>query len=410
MNSHLRLLTSEKNKVHGYALLVALLIIAVLSGIVTEFMFSTKVHAELNTNHRDWLKARYLALSAVNTVQYLLELNQLKPGQLLYGLSSWVGYGSSLENTEKGELISGLAGLTGSPIDPLPSGPLKGQWSINIPTGLFELDGEVFGRVINERGKINLNAIVRINPQDRRNDSRNDDVYNVLYTLLQLRGVNSNEIGKLLDSLVDWIDGNPSVEPQGAEEDYYRGLNSPYYPRNDLLVSLEELMLIKGWTVEIFELIKDFVTVYPSQGAGQFTMPDYRVDFACAPKLVLMAVFLSFRPSVNDAPINDIDTASAVADEIYAKALEKASPTINVEADGKVSFAEGQTLSANEIQSIIAGRLQGNIAYFIYDYRETDALYYTAIGGGRVNRVVCVVDVVFKYAQNKSEILRWMEE
>lgn len=410
MNSFNQKDRRRKSATKGYALLIALLIIAVLSGMVTEFMFSTKVHAELSANWRDQLKARYLARSAINTVQYLLELNQLKPGQLLYGLSSWVGYGSSLDNVEEGELVSAFGGLTGSPISPIPSGHLKGQWGINLPTSLFDLDGEVFGRVINERGKINLNAIVRINPQDRMSDSRNEEVYNVLYTLLQLRGVDSNEIAGLLDSLVDWIDGNSSVEPQGAEDDYYRGLDSPYYPRNDLLVSVDELMLVKGWTPEIFELVKDFVTVYPTQGSGNFTVPDYRVDFTSAPKLVLIAIFLSFRPSVNEAPINDADMASLVADDIYAKALERASLAVNVGADGKASISAGQTLSASEIQSVIAGRLQGNISYFIYDYRETDPLYYTAIGAGKVNQVLSTIEVVFKYAQNKVEILRWKEE
>jgi type II secretory pathway pseudopilin PulG len=66
--------------------------------------------------------------------------------------------------------------------------------------------------------------------------------------LMRLPGV--DEI--IADSLLDWID-NSSYEPReyGAKDDYYTSLDPPYYTRNGIPDSLDELLLVRGVTPKL---------------------------------------------------------------------------------------------------------------------------------------------------------------
>jgi type II secretory pathway component PulK len=52
------------------------------------------------------------------------------------------------------------------------------------------------------------------------------------------------------DAILDWIDADNSPRGQGAESDYYAGLEPPVRPRNAVPPALEELLLVRGVTRE----------------------------------------------------------------------------------------------------------------------------------------------------------------
>ena len=50
-------------------------------------------------------------------------------------------------------------------------------------------------------------------------------------------------------AILDWLDEDDDIrDPNGAESDYYAGLPTPYTPTNGPVLSVEELMLIRGVT------------------------------------------------------------------------------------------------------------------------------------------------------------------
>jgi len=53
---------------------------------------------------------------------------------------------------------------------------------------------------------------------------------------------------QLVAALLDWRDGDADTRTDGAEQDYYDQLGQPYNVRNGALMSIEELLLIKGFT------------------------------------------------------------------------------------------------------------------------------------------------------------------
>ncbi|MEW6219838.1 MAG: hypothetical protein AB1634_09940 [Thermodesulfobacteriota bacterium] len=90
--------------------------------------------------------------------------------------------------------------------------------------------GEVTYRVINETGKIDLNRV----PQ------------RLLELFLEFHGLAPEQIDTVVDSLYDWRDPDNLHRLNGAEQDYYEGLEDPYIPRNGRIAEPAEFFLIKG--------------------------------------------------------------------------------------------------------------------------------------------------------------------
>src|SRR5947207_2464686 len=55
----------------------------------------------------------------------------------------------------------------------------------------------------------------------------------------------------IANSILDWIDPDEDTRSNGAENDYYSTLSSPYRCKNGPLDTLEELLLVKGVTPQL---------------------------------------------------------------------------------------------------------------------------------------------------------------
>ena len=112
-----------------------------------------------------------------------------------------------------------------------------------VPTapGVYE---QRYG-VIDEAGKLNINAMIA-------NDPKGKALYDALMKL-------PNMTPEVADAIVDWVDaddipGNPDTGgggTPGAESAYYQGLAAPYMAKNGPLNSLDELLLVKGVTPQL---------------------------------------------------------------------------------------------------------------------------------------------------------------
>ena len=84
-----------------------------------------------------------------------------------------------------------------------------------------------------EMGKLSLTAVVNV--------YKNSDI------LLAL----PNMTDELVDCLMDYCDADANTSRNGAEQDYYDGLDVPYQIANSIPATLEELMLVKGFSGSI---------------------------------------------------------------------------------------------------------------------------------------------------------------
>ena len=75
----------------------------------------------------------------------------------------------------------------------------------------------------------------------------------MLANLLQQCGLGPGaERDTVIDSILDWRDPNRDHRLNGAEEDYYRGLDPPYSCKDGPFDVVEELLLVRGVTPRLF--------------------------------------------------------------------------------------------------------------------------------------------------------------
>jgi len=137
--------------------------------------------------------------------------------------------------------------------------------------------------VAQESGKFNVNLLKDKNGNLDR--TRIDQLLRLI-DLLNREQADQSDIGYgLVPSIIDWTDEDDQVtcldfvthENLGAESEYYSQLDPAYRCKNKPLEAIEEMLLIKGITAEIFERICSYITVHG----------DGKVNINSAPKLVV---------------------------------------------------------------------------------------------------------------------------
>lgn len=121
--------------------------------------------------------------------------------------------------------------------------------------------------ISDESGKININKIT-------------DETRGNFIKFLTAYKLEEHTAEIITDSILDWLDEDDLHHINGAEKDYYATLPEPYEPKNGSFESIEELTLIKGIIPQIFELLRDHLTIY---GSG-------RINVNFASKEVLLCV------------------------------------------------------------------------------------------------------------------------
>ena len=106
-------------------------------------------------------------------------------------------------------------------------------------------DAEVRYGLVDEERKININTSSNL----------------VLKDFFERVGkLSSQDSADIAASIIDWRDENDVPESGGAENDYYSTLGYPC--KNKAFEVLEELLFVKGITPEVFDKIKDKITIY----------------------------------------------------------------------------------------------------------------------------------------------------
>jgi len=135
-------------------------------------------------------------------------------------------------------------------------------------------DGDFRVRLQGEDGRVPLNA--SIDAPDKEDIFRTV-IHQVVTNVVLLHGnresVNRDEqaaIDEITDSILDWRDCDRNARTNGAEDDYYLGLDRPHRAKNGYFDSVEELLQVRGVTPDLY---------YPANGG-----PGFRDVFSVFPK------------------------------------------------------------------------------------------------------------------------------
>ncbi len=163
-----------------------------------------------------------------------------------------------------------------------------GHFNVEYVLGGQEGKGIYYGLRDEER-RININALTFQN-------------YNALSALIVVLGFDEETAKAISYAVLDWKDEDDSSSDStyGAEDDYYQSLPKPYHCKNRPFDSTEELLLVSGMTPEIYEALKDQVTVFPKQGI-------LRVNFDTASAAVLTALARAMSAVIPDLAPSDVD-------------------------------------------------------------------------------------------------------
>lgn len=132
---------------------------------------------------------------------------------------------------------------------------LKEPWALRLAPMPVD-NGELAGYIEDQQGAFNLNNLVlggsiSVAQLDR------------FRRLLSILGLPPT----LATSLADWLDADSNQQPNGAEDDYYLSLPSPYLAANRPLTDVAELALVRGFTIEVRNRLNPFVTALPANTA-----------------------------------------------------------------------------------------------------------------------------------------------
>ncbi len=269
--------------IKGQVLIIVLLVIAILSAVVVEFAYTTRVNMDITMRIRDSIQARRISIAAIDIEKSIL--------------LSDMNISPNADYEVYGELNTGMQLWSQIPNFPLPI-TIKDQ-TIGIARGLIS----------DESGKFDLNALV------------GSDTITINHTL---DGICRNMFEELkldpsvVDEIEDWITSGEMPRPNGAKSDYYEGLTPPYTAKDAPMDSITELNMIKGINPKTFNLLMG-----GSDKAGVLPVPDamdspyftvfpefynpaspYRINVNTASPLLLAAMY-----NLDDSQVQDIISA-----------------------------------------------------------------------------------------------------
>jgi len=194
------------------------------------------------------------------------------------------------------------------------------SWALLAEEDLSEIfeRGELTVTVSDESGKFQINAMILEEEKDgakevgkevtketeKKTDTDSEaetaadkhkqkevDFRNILWRLLRAEPflVEDGDARQIIDSLIDWIDtgDGDSEEEYGAEDGYYKGLEPPYSCKNGPVESIDELLLVRGFTKELLYGTDDIPPLAPLLAIWG---NDAKINLNTAPLLILQAM------------------------------------------------------------------------------------------------------------------------
>ena len=171
-------------------------------------------------------------------------------------------------------------------------------------TVLMDLDVEdavLDSQIFDLQGRFNLNNLV------------NDGKLQAQWLLAYKRLLTTLELPEdLAESLQDWIDSDEiPTGSYGAEDVYYMSQDVPYRASNQPLVHLSELLLIKGYNSDVYQILKPYVYVAPETTS---------VNINTTTAAVLQAIIKGITKAQSETILSQVKTTAYTSVEELLKA------------------------------------------------------------------------------------------
>ena len=301
----------------GFALVAVLVIIMLLSMVVLSLMFRLKAESTASSAGAGAEQAWAAAMSGIR--EALRVAKESKPGAL-----DW----QDAPSTFRDRFV-------------LDDGADRWYFTVYSAAGPDSLQEIRYG-LADEAGKLNLNTATETN-------------------LVRLPRMTVS----LAQTLLDFLDADDTPRAEGAEQEYYDTLPNPYTIRKGPLATLDELLLVRGFTPALLDgedANRNFILDGNENDSDQSFPPDNsdgKLDLGLRPYLTVAAADLNEdkdglpRTDLNDPddPLPKLDLPEALVKYIEVartNKIEIAEPSDLLEAKTKVKDASGREV---EMQS-----------------------------------------------------------
>lgn len=229
----------------GLILPVVLVLVGLLAMIMAGFMFFVRAEVAGLEAQRDTQQARLAAESGLEELRVILSEH---PDDL----SAWwhvpvsrpeydYRFRHALVWSEAFDRESDPVGKMGSREELLEEDIRPAAWRYSIVAQRLDgLPDTMRYGITPEASKLNLNA---------RQEGWEGEIERLATPLLMDLGLENTP--ELIAALLDWLDEDSETRASGAEDDYYINLEPGYYAKNGPLDTVEELLLVKGWTAAV---------------------------------------------------------------------------------------------------------------------------------------------------------------
>lgn len=365
----------------GAALILAVMAMVIMTTIIVEFAYNTRVDIAMLSNYRNAQQGRYFAEVGIEAAKVLL-LSDLERDASAGREIDFYAFDPSRE-TESGDsplggALAGLAGMGGQGDLAAAAGGLGGEleevWSLMTPElppiPLADTGAMIHLEITDEAGKVNLNQLDvprGFTPEDKRAKR--------WIHFFSACGLDEATAAELIPVLLDWIDRDDESTTNGAESQLYQQFDPPYLPRNGPLFGVEELRLVNGIDAEAWGKLAPHVTVFPRAGAV-------------------------------GAKLN-VNTASSVALQFLDDRLDEEAAQSIIDARNKAPFKSDSDF--RNTLSAYAADLQQNIVTAGYALRSD---VYRVRSSALVNDVEYTVTAVLQRTKGSKDIkvLYWRAE
>lgn len=259
---------------------------------------------------------------AIITAVLIVAIVSAIAAYLSLGQQVWIRLAQNLRDRAQSE--EAVAGITRAAAQLLhkdtssATDTLQEDWARELPPFPVE-DGTVRVHITDAQARFNLNNLIQ-------SGVPNNVEISMLRRLLSTLSLNP----ALADSLVDWIDPDSTVRANGAEDTEYLTLQPPYRAANHELQSVDELRLVRGFTPEVVEKLREHVTVLPVSTPVNIN--------TCGP-LVLSVLFANLPYSTAEALVKERDESRkpfSSTEDLATRA--KQAPAQDVRYDVKTGF------------------------------------------------------------------------
>ena len=234
----------------GIALVVTIAVVTLLIAAALELNRKTRSGVMLSAASRDRLTLSYIASSGIHIGMAMLMKDKKDDLKLPDGKA----VDSVLEDWNDPEAIEEV--LADFPFE----------------------EGAVTVKITDELSKIQVNALVDY-PKGRDFNTAQQQLWDrFLRPIVSLdEDAEINATKNIVDSLKDWLDlgdDDAITGLNGAESDYYLGLDPPYSCRNGPLTHLGELLMVKDVKPEYFDEVAESTLQSMGGGSGLSSMLD----------------------------------------------------------------------------------------------------------------------------------------